>query len=252
MKRTLIMLVVALIATSLSGQNRWNFTGGITFSSFGADYMEEFGFQNFRDDYINNGGTTSSPATNSFKVGGYLAITHERMVSEKGFVKTGLKYLSVGDAYFFSTKDIQYTNGYGSKTDGRWKGRPRLDYFAIPLNYGTRVSERVSIYGGVTPHINTASIVRFNDFEGPDDDLEEVWDKLDTPWDAKTMILFANGGLSFFGVDGKSVIEIQISRSLGGVYDTNLPGLNQASIWNVEIGMGLTLFKQSKKSNGDE
>ena len=254
MKRLIVVLFVSFLINQSTAQNRWNFIGGANFSSFNTDLMALYGFEDYRDFYISNGGTASSEAINSLKAGGYLAIEHEFMVSKNGFVKTGIKYVSVGDAFFFKTTDIQYQNGYGATSDGKFKMRPRLDYIAIPLNYGIRAGETISIYAGLTPHFNTKNIIRTNRFTGNANDLEEKWDAMDNPVTARKMVFFADLGMSYYLGDGKSVIDLRVSRSISSVYDAPLynPAFSEAGAWSIELGMGFTIYKKSKKFGVDE
>jgi hypothetical protein len=249
MKRTVLMFSVALLATSLSGQNRWNFSTGGTFSSFDTDLMEAYGFENFRSNYILAGGTADSEAKNSLKGGGFLAVEYDFMISKKAFIKTGMRYTTLGDNFAFETRDIIYTNGYGSETNGKYKWRPRLDYLAIPLNIGVRPSEKVAIYGGLSPSINVKNVVRTNKFTGPADDLDEKWDATSDVVKATPVVLFANAGISYYAQDGATFFDLRVSRSLGHVYDDSTvnPIFSEAGAWNVEVGLGLFIWKKSKK-----
>jgi len=242
MKKSLLLALALLSVHALSAQTKWIIVTGTSYSSFNTDLMALYGFENFRDDYLNAGGTASSPATNSIKVNGYIGIESDITVSEKGLIKTGLKYVSVGDSYFFTTKDIQYKDSYGSKTDAKFIMRPRIDYLAIPVNYGIRQSERFSIYAGVTPHFNVDNLIRYNRFTGNVKDVKEKWERMDNPVNVKKMVLFANLGASYY-MSQRALLDLRIHRSLGSVYDDpNVsPTFNEANVWNVELGFGLAL-----------
>jgi hypothetical protein len=242
MKRPFLLLASVLIFNASFAQTKWIIVTGTSYSSFNTDLMGAYGFEVFRDDYINSGGSASSPATNSIKVNGYFGIEADFKLSEKGFLKTGLKYVSVGDSYFFKTKDIQYQDGNGTKTDAKFIMRPRLDYLAIPLNYGIQTTETISIYAGITPHFNVGNIFRTNRFTGNARDVDEKWDKTNNPIDARRMVLFANVGATFYLSD-RLVFDSRVYRSLASVYDDpefQVP-FNEAKIWNVELGIGFKL-----------
>jgi hypothetical protein len=249
MKRITLLLLVVFSFAELSAQNRWNYSTGLTFSSFDKDLMASFGFEAFRDNYIALGGSASSKANNLFKSGGFLAVEHDFMISQSSFIKLGMRYTSVGDNYAFETSDIKYQNGYGGKIDGMFIWRPRIDYLAIPINYGLRPSELISIYGGITPHIMVKNIIRQNKFTGPANDLEQKWDALKNPVDAAPFVLFANVGMSYYARDGVTFFDLRISRSLGDVFNDPqaLDIFDQTGAWNVELGVGESLCRKSKK-----
>ena len=254
MKKIFFVLFVGLFISQLTAQNRWNFIVGGTFSSFDKDLMEVYGFEFYRSDFIANGGTASSEAVNSIKGGGFFAVEHEFLISKKVFAQTGLRYTTLGDNFAFETTDIVYTNGYGSETDGKYKWRPRLDYLAIPLNIGIRPSEQLAIYGGLSPHINIKNIVRVNRFAGPDDDLEEKWDAHKEWVKATPLVLFTNVGMSYYARDGVTFIDLRVSRSLGSVYNDSDADIkfNETGAWNVELSIGASLWKKSKKFGDNE
>lgn len=248
MKKTVILLFTLISLQSIQAQTKWMIITGTSYSSFNTDLMALYGFEDYRADYISNGGTASSPANNSIKVNGYIGIETDINVSEKGFIKTGLRYVSVGDSYNFTTPEIQYQDGYGSKSDARFILRPRLDYIAVPLNYGFRPSERLTLYGGLTPHFNVDNLLRYNTFSGNANDVKEKWERLDGPVNASKMVLFVNAGATY-NMSSRTLLDLRILRSLGSVYDDGevADEFNEAKIISVELGFGLILGG-SKKS----
>ena len=204
--------------------------------------MEVYGFENFREQYIAAGGTASSEAKNSLKVGGYISVMREFALSEKGLLRAGVKYWSTGDSYFFTTPDVEYQSSSGGSTDAKFKMRPRTDYLALPIQYGGRVSERITLYGGLTPAFNVNNIIRFNYFEGSGDDVDEKWDKFDNPVNARGMVVFVSTGLNYY-MDSKWVLEFNVNKSLNSVYDdpNAVQIINDAKSWNFELGIGIAL-----------
>jgi len=249
-KRTVLLLLTIISVQSIQAQTKWIVITGTSYSSFNTDLMGLYGFEDFRSDYLSNGGSASSPARNSIKVNGYIGIETDINLSEKGFIKTGLKYVSVGDSYNFSTKDIQYQDGYGSKTDARFIWRPRLDYIAVPLNYGFRPSEKLTLYGGLTPHINVDNLLRYNTFSGNAKDVKEEWERIDGPVDATKIVLFVNAGATYY-LSSRTLLDLRILRSLGSVYDDAevADEFNEAKIINVELGFGLILGGNKKSAD---
>jgi len=246
MKKYLLLVITVCIVHVGSGQTRWIAVTGMSTSSFTNDLMALYGFEDYRAAYLDAGGTASSAATNSIKVNGYIGMECDIKLAEKTFLKTGLKYLSVGDSYFFTTKDVQYQDSYG-KSDGRYIWRPRLDYLAVPLNYGIRQSDVLTLYAGITPHFNLDNLLRYSYYSGSGDDVEQKWERIDGPVDAKKMVLFANVGASYY-LSQRSLLDLRIHRSLGSVYDDAEVAntFNETGAWSVEIGFGLVLGSNSR------
>lgn len=236
---------MTILVTS-HAQTRWNFLTGIGFSTFDTDLLENYGFEDSRESYIARGGSASSPSVNSIRPGFFLSISSDIKISEQEFIKVGIAYTTTGDAYYFKTDDIQYQGSYGTTSDAKIKMRPRLDYVAIKVNYGDRISDRISLYGGFTPGINVLNVIRTNKFTGDSDDLKEKWDRTDNDIVARPVVLFGNVGISYYLLDGLTVIDLNINKSLMSVYnDPFFNGttalFNEAGMWNIEAGIGLYL-----------
>ncbi|MEP5611616.1 MAG: hypothetical protein ABJP45_05170 [Cyclobacteriaceae bacterium] len=236
----------SLISTS---QTRFDFFVGTTISSLSEDLMVDYGFEQFREDYIDAGGSTTSDAKNSVRLGIYLAAEADFSIGEKSFVKTGLKYVTTGDSYFFKTDDVVLQSSSGSESDEKFKLRPRLDYLAIPVNYGINVSDVISIYGGVTPSLNINNVIRTNRFEEDGDDLKQKWDSNDNPVAETSLVTFLNAGISYYLGEGSGtamVFDLRFSQALNNVYDDSnfsntTAKFNDTKLWSLELGIGIAL-----------
>lgn len=194
----MIFALLFCLSQFLVAQTRFDFIIGTTISSFDKDLMSDYEFDTRRDEYINAGGSATSEVTNSVRTGFYLAAEADFFVSETSFVKTGIKYTTTGDSYFFKTDDVVLQSSSGSKSDEKFKLRPRLDYLAIPINFGLKASDKISVYAGVTPHMALSNTLRNNRFEGgSNDDLKQKWDKTDKPINEATIVTFLNGGINY-------------------------------------------------------
>lgn len=247
MKKLILYLTFSLIGLQLlHGQVKLHGQIGMTFSTFDRDLMEEFGFIEYRQSLIDQGVNASTSARNSIRPGAVISIEVDVYINEDLFLKTGVKYTNAGDSYFFKTPDVQVPRFYGLfRSDARYKIRPRLDYIAIPLNYGKALND-FTVYGGVTTHINFASALRSNDFEpSGGNTVQEVWDRDDDFFDATKTVFSLNVGANYYipAFDVDNVVSINFSYSLNPVYDH--PGaaeqINNARIWSVEVGYGATL-----------
>lgn len=248
MKRTLLVSLFFLSITGYS-QIKYNFSVGTNFTSFNNDIMEELGFEEYRQDYIDAGGSATSSAKNAFRMGFVLSAEMEIKLNEKSYFLTGMKYSTTGDSYNFSTDDVVLRNGNGSESDERIKMRPRLDYISIPINYGRAIHKRISIYGGFTPSINIKNDLRFNYYEGDNDDLKQKWDSFENPIEASQILLFANLGGKYILIDGKSpqlYTTLNFNYSLNNVYsDSIIEGteIEATKLWSLEVTLGLTILK---------
>lgn len=239
-----IFLILASIA--VMGQVKFHGQVGMTFSTFDQDLMEEYGFIEYRQNLIDGGINASTEAKNSIRPGAMISIEMDVYLNENTFLKTGVKYTNGGDSYFFKSPDIQYRRFYGLiTTDARFKIRPRLDYIAIPLNYGKKIDD-FTIYGGITTHINKASALRVNSFEGAGGNtVQEEWDREDDLVKATKTVFFFNLGANYLipAFDFDNVISLNVGYSLNPVYDQpNAAGqINSARLWMIEVGYGITL-----------
>lgn len=245
MKRFAIALTILL---SIQGWAQVRFHGqvGMTISTFDRDLMQEYGFIEYRQALIDEGINASSAAINSVRPGAVVSLEMDVYLNESTFLKTGVKYTNGGDGYFFKTPDIQYQRFYGLVTsDARFKIRPRLDYIAIPVNYGRKFSD-FTIYGGITPHINVASALRVNSFEiSSSNNVQEKWDREDDLVTATETVFFFNIGSNYLipAFDFDNVISLNFGYALNPVY--NHPDgsgqINDARLWIIELGFGIML-----------
>ncbi|SNS45289.1 hypothetical protein SAMN05421640_0209 [Ekhidna lutea] len=242
------LILLAFLGLSISGFSQIRFYGqvGMTISTFDRDLMQEYGFIEYRQFLIDEGVNASSPATNSVRPGGMIGLEMDILLDKTSFVKTGIKYTNGGDGYFFKTPDIQYQQYYGLvSTDARFKFRPRLDYIAVPVNYGKILGD-FSVYGGVTPHINVASALRVNYFEVDNPSrVQEKWEREDDLLTAANNVYFLNVGANYIApaFDLDYVMSLNFSYSLNPVYDH--PGavaqINSAHLWLIELAFGFTI-----------
>lgn len=245
MKRFVLGLIVFL-AFQGSAQVKFHGQVGMTISTFDTDLMQEYGFIEYRQALMDGGINASSAATNSVRLGAVISIEMDVYLNENTFLKTGVKYTNGGDSYFFKTPDIQAPRFYGLITsDGRFKVRPRLDYIAIPINFGKKMND-FSFYGGITPHINVATALRANSFEGAGGNtVQEEWDREDDLVKATKTVYFFNLGANYLipAFDFDNVVSLNFGYALNPVY--NQPGgmgeINSARLWMIEIGYGITL-----------
>ena len=246
MKKLRATFVLLIIGFSSIAQVRFYGQVGMTISTFDRDLMEEYGFIEYRQMLIDEGINASSEAKNSVRPGAVIGIEMDVFLNENTFLKTGVKYTNGGDSYFFKTTDIQYQRFYGLITsDARFKIRPRLDYIAIPINYGKKV-EDFTFYGGVTPHINVASALRVNSFDARSpNDVREEWDREDDVVKATKTVYFFNLGANYLipAFDFDNVISLNVSYSLNPVYDdpSATGQINDARLWTIELGYGITI-----------
>ncbi|MEO9482920.1 MAG: hypothetical protein ABJG47_05715 [Ekhidna sp.] len=247
MKRLVFGLMVFLACiTHVHSQVKFHGQIGMTFSTFDRDLMEEYGFLDYRQSLIDQGVGASTSARNSLRPGAVIGIEIDVYLNENTFLKTGVKYTNGGDSYFFKTPDIQFQRYYGLITsDARFKIRPRLDYIAIPVNYGKSVGD-FTIYGGITPHINVASALRTNSFDIRNPGrVREEWDRQDDLVKATKTVFFLNLGANYFipAFDVDNVVSLNFGYSLNPVYDQpNAAGkINDAHLWMIELAFGITL-----------
>lgn len=228
------------------GQVKFHGQVGMTFSTFDQDLMEEYGFVEYRQSLIDQGISASTSARNSIRPGAVISIEMDIYINENTFLKTGVKYTNGGDSYFFKTPDIQTQRFYGLiNSDARFKIRPRLDYIAIPINYGKTLND-FTFYGGITPHINMASALRVNSFDLSNrNNVREEWDREDDLVAATKTVFFLNVGANYYipAFDVDNVISLNFGYSLNPVYDQpNADGqINSARLWMVELTYGITL-----------
>lgn len=245
-KLFLLLTIFSLGHFIASGQVKLHGQLGLTFSTFDRDLMEEYGFIDYRQSLIDQGVNASTSARNSLRIGATIGIEIDVYLNENTFLKTGVKYTNAGDSYFFKTPDIQTQRLYGLLSqDAKFKIRPRLDYIAIPLNYGKEFND-FTFYGGVTTHINVATALRVNSFENSGGNtVREEWDREDDLVAATKTVFFLNVGANYYlpAFDVDNVISINIGYSLNPVYDQpNAIGkINDAKIWMVEVAYGVTL-----------
>ena len=190
MKKITCLSFILLLSIDVSSQKRWNITTGFTLSSFSKDLIYNFGFNEFRSNYIAEGGSATSPAINSIKAGGMGSAELDIFLNEETFLRLGLRYLTLGDAFYFKTDDIQQTNGYGSQSNAKYILRPRIDYLGVPTLIGIKFSDRVSFYAGLYSAFALNNIIRFNDYLGNLDDLDQEWYSLNSPYKSRTFIIF--------------------------------------------------------------
>lgn len=249
MKRSVVFLLFTFcLGAEVFSQTRFNFTTGMNVSSLSEDLMSDYGFDVFRENYITAGGSATSEVKNSVRTGFYVAAESDIFLKENLFLKAGLKYATVGDSYFFKTDDVVLQSSSGSSTDEKYKLRPRLDYFLIPVNIGVDVSETVSLYAGLTPGFNVNNILRSNRFEIDGDDVKIKWDKADNPVEARGLTTFLNFGTSFYIQDSSSfryAFDLRFNYSLSTVYDDSRldpsSDISNTRIWSFELGMGIAL-----------
>ncbi len=247
MKRLILGFAISLSCFHYTyGQVKLHGQIGMTFSTFDRDLMDEFGFIDYRQSLIDQGVNASTSARNSIRPGAVISIELDIYIKEDSFLKTGVKYTNAGDSYFFKTPDVQIPRLYGLlRSDARYKIRPRLDYIAIPLNYGKALND-FTVYGGITTHINFASALRSNEFEpSGGNTVQEVWDREDDFIDATKTVFSLNVGANYYipAFDVDNVVSINISYSVNPVYDQagSTGQINSARIWSIEVGYGATL-----------
>lgn len=238
-------LCLFFVAVSSFSQVKFHGQVGMNVSTFDRDLMQEYGFIDYRQMLIDEGVSASSEAKNSVKIGAVISIEIDVYLNENTFLKTGVKYTNGGDSYFFKTPDIQVPRFYGLiNSDGRFKIRPRLDYIAIPINYGKKLND-FTFYGGITPHINQATALRVNSFEGTGGNtVQEEWDREDDLVAATKTVYFFNLGANYLipAFDFDNVVSLNFSYSLNPVYDQpNAAGqINDAHLWTIELAYGIT------------
>ncbi len=231
--------------TTLTGQVRFDFLVGMNVSSFSTDLMEDYGFEVYRELYISQGGSATSEAKNSVRTGFYLAAEADLFISEKSFLKSGLKYTTLGDSYFFKTDDVVFRSSTGSESDEKYKFRPRLDYLAIPVNYGLQLSEYITIQAGVTAQFTLNNALRANYYEpGKNDSVKQKWENTEDVVEASSFVPFGNLGISYYA--NQLVFDLRYNQSLASVYDDpafegTTAQFNDTNLWNIEIGMGFVL-----------
>ena len=232
-------LLVSLIG---SAQTRVNFTAGMNVSNLTSDLISEYGFDDFREAYIALGGSATSEVRNSVRVGFYISALADFYLNESMFIRSGLKFQNTGDSYYFSTNDVVLVSG-NTETDERYKWRQRLGYLSIPVNIGKLASDKVTLYGGLTPSLNVANITKLNYFEADGDDVKIKWEKGDT-YEPRNMLVFLNGGMNFLFPGGsvEYFFDLGFNYSLSSVYDDPAGGdLNSANAWQFDIGFGVRL-----------
>lgn len=241
--RTCVLFCMLLLGISnLSAQVQFIFHAGMTISTFDRDLMEEVGYIDYYEFLVEEGVNASSDPTNSLRPGAVLGMEMDISLTEKGFLKAGLKYTNMGDSYFFKSPDIQYQGGFTS-SDARYIWRPRIDYLAIPINYGTRLGS-VSIYGGLTPHFALSSARRYNYYEGSINDIEQVWERDDEYLKSENNILMLNAGANYRMArwDVDQLVSLNIGYTLSKAelvvgdffqYETG--------IWNIELSYGIVI-----------
>lgn len=237
--------MLLLACMQARSQVDFHFQAGMTLSTFDRDLMKEFGFIDYRQRLIDEGISASSSARNSIRVGAMIGFEMDVYLNEKSFLKTGFRYTNGGDGYFFKTPEFQYTSYWGLFTaDARFKYRPRLDYLAIPLNYGRRIGD-FSIYGGVTTQINIASALRANSFEVRGRSASENWDREDDFVEATKRVFLINAGVNYRipAWDFDQIIALNIGYALNSVYDDSRVSnrINEARLWMIELSFGFTI-----------
>ncbi|WP_436514493.1 hypothetical protein [Ekhidna sp. To15] len=246
MKQLILSLVLTVCFVQVTAQVKLHGQIGMTFSTFDHDLMEEYGFIEYRQALIDDGINASSEAKNSMRPGAVISIELDVYLKENTFLKTGVKYTNAGDSYFFKTPDIQYQRYYGLITsDARFKIRPRLDYIAIPLNYGKSLGD-FTIYGGVTTHINVATALRTNSFDVRNiNNVRVEWDREDDLVAATKTVFFLNVGANYYipAFDVDNVVSLNVGYSVNPVYDQlgAVGKINDARLWTIELAYGATL-----------
>ncbi len=211
--------------------------------------MIDYGFDQVRQVYIDLGGNPTSDIKNSIRLGFYLSAEANFFIGEKSFIKTGVKYMTTGDSYFFKTDDIVLQSSSGSETDEKFKLRPRLDYVGIPVNYGIDISETISLYGGVTPSFSINNVLRNNRFEQDGDDVKQKWDSNDNLVEEASLVTFLDVGISYYLSKSSGlplVFDLRFNTALNSVYDDSsfdntTAKFNDSKLWSVELGMGISL-----------
>lgn len=240
--RKMLTLVLVLVSMSTFAQVKIYFQGGVTFSTFNTDLMDDYGFVDYRQRLIDEGVNASSNATNSFRPGFIAGMELDVFLNANSFLKTGVKYTNGGDSYFFKTPDIQ--TGRLITTDGRYKFRPRLDYIGIPLNYGKKLGD-FTVYGGVTTLINIASALRANGFVVRGSGIQEEWSRTDDLVAARKTVFLMNIGANYYipAFDVDQVVSLNVGYSLNTVYDDTTPftpgDFNNARLWMIEVAYGI-------------
>lgn len=252
MKKLITVFLLCWISLAhVQGQVKFHGQIGMTISTFDRNLMEEYGFLDYRQSLIDQGINASTSARNSVRPGAVISIEMDIYLNENTFLKTGVKYTNGGDSYFFKTPDIQYQRYYGLITsDARFKVRPRLDYIAIPLNYGKSVND-FTFYGGITTHINVASALRINSFDTRNpSSVRERWDRQDDIVRATKTVFFFNLGANYLvpAFDVDNVVSLNFGYALNSVYDQpNAAGkINEAHLWIIELAFGITLSTGGK------
>lgn len=250
MRRVFVFMLVLIGTSAVFGQTKFNFLVGTNVTSFSQDLMSDYGFDQYRQDYISLGGSATSDIKNSVRMGFYLSAEADFYISEKAFVKTGVKYMTTGDSYFFKTNDVVFRSNTGSETDEKYKWRPRLDYLALPVNLGTDIGQRFSFFGGVTAGLNINNTLRINYFEpGKNDTVKEKWENLDTNVETAGLVFFLNGGVNYIidqTLPFPVIMELRYHQSLNAVYsdpafDGTTTQFNNTNLWNLEIGIGVKI-----------
>ncbi|MBV6644816.1 MAG: outer membrane beta-barrel protein [Cyclobacteriaceae bacterium] len=254
MNRFLLLLALCF-SQSLIAQKRFDFLVGATFSSFNTDLISEYGFDTFREEYINAGGSVTSEVKNALRPGFYIAVEGDFYLGEKTFLKTGLKYMTAGDSYYFKTDDVVLQSSSGSETDERFKLRPKLEYLSVPVNFGLDIGDKFSVYAGLTPSLTLNNVLRNNRFEGSGDDVKQKWDGSDNPVDEASIVTFVNAGVTYIFMGDSNpllILDLRVNHSLNSVYndsdfDNSAFDFNDTKLWSVELGIGLALNSAGSK-----
>ncbi|MEO9872865.1 outer membrane beta-barrel protein [Ekhidna sp.] len=245
MKKSFIVWTLVLCSLISYSQIKISFSTGMNVSNLTEDLVTQYGFDTFREAYIDAGGSATSEVKNSVRIGFYLAALADIPLNESVFIRSGLKYMNTGDSYFFKTDDVVLQSSSGSETDEKYKFRQRLSYLSIPLNMGKSLSKKIGIYGGVTPSINVGNIVKINYFEEDGDKVKQKWEKDDNPVDARGVVMFLNGGMNYFFIGDKVdyFIDFGFNYALSSVYDDPDAEsiFKEANAWNIDLGFGIRL-----------
>ncbi len=245
MQRMLPVLSGLLLISQIAiCQPRFNFITGFNISSFSNDLLSDYGFDDFRTAYIMAGGSATSEAKNGVRAGFYIGAESDFYLSEKTFLRSGIKYLSIGDDFYFKTNDVEYEGQYGTTSDAKYNLRPRLDYFALPVSIGTDATDAISLYIGIAPHLNINNVLRRNSFEiKSNDEVKEKWDAEDNPVEARSVAIFMNTGVSWYVRDvANTMFDFRVNYAVNTIYDD--PQLNESSdigaarAFSFEFGIG--------------
>lgn len=234
---------LTLVNVSFS-QTKYFISAGTNYSSMTSDLTEEFGFDSFRQAYIDLGGSATSTVKNSIRVGFYLTVETDLALTKKSLLRFGVKYMTLGDSYFFKTDDVVLQSSNGSESDEKFKLRPRIDYLGIPLKYGYRIGDKIRILVGANSSIPIKNVIRTNRFDVNGSDVKQKWDTTENPIKESKLLVMLATGFNYSVIEGKVplIVDFSFNYGLTNIYnDTQVTIFNDSTLWSFEVGLGVGL-----------